>query len=456
MVKIKLIISILLVIFSCNAYSAQKNIIIRDAEIEYFLYKVILTVSDGYFRNTQPFQPVLISNNEYNAFVTGSNKIFINTGLINKSKSINEIQGVLAHEIGHLILNHSSSRSINTSNLSKYSKFATIAGIALSAGGKLDSNSALGLILGTQDIAIKSAFQFSRIQEQQADKYALDTFRKKKISLTGLENLLLRLSQREVSTNNSVVGYYRSHPFSKQRLEQLKKYKSSNYISNKNNEDIYINNFNISLDYIKNKIRAYGSDPFEILNKKDNNNNNNNNIFFTNYSRIIAYKKTGEYEPAIDTLKVLQNKYPDYPFYYELAGDIYFSKGSYNKSIREYKKALNNLNEKYIYADDLIKFSLVKSYLQTNKAQDLEESIQILEQMLHNSPKWKLLWRLLAKSSGKLGQKGITYIALAEESLLKKNFIKAKKYVDLALKQKTITNSYKLRGLDILSRIKTR
>ncbi len=452
MVKIKLIISILLVIFSCNAYSAQKNIIIRDAEIEYFLYKVILTVSDGYFRNTQPFQPVLISNNEYNAFVTGSNKIFINTGLINKSKSINEIQGVLAHEIGHLILNHSSSRSINTSNLSKYSKFATIAGIALSAGGKLDSNSALGLILGTQDIAIKSAFQFSRIQEQQADKYALDTFRKKKISLTGLENLLLRLSQREVSTNNSVVGYYRSHPFSKQRLEQLKKYKSSNYISNKNNEDIYINNFNISLDYIKNKIRAYGSDPFEILNKKDN----NNNIFFANYSRIIAYKKTGEYEPAIDTLKVLQNKYPDYPFYYELAGDIYFSKGSYNKSIREYKKALNNLNEKYIYADDLIKFSLVKSYLQTNKAQDLEESIQILEQMLHNSPKWKLLWRLLAKSSGKLGQKGITYIALAEESLLKKNFIKAKKYVDLALKQKTITNSYKLRGLDILSRIKTR
>ena len=452
MVKIKLIISILLVIFSCNAYSAQKNIIIRDAEIEYFLYKVILTVSDGYFRNTQPFQPVLISNNEYNAFVTGSNKIFINTGLINKSKSINEIQGVLAHEIGHLILNHSSSRSINTSNLSKYSKFATIAGIALSAGGKLDSNSALGLILGTQDIAIKSAFQFSRIQEQQADKYALDTFRKKKISLTGLENLLLRLSQREVSTNNSVAGYYRSHPFSKQRLEQLKKYKSSKYISNKKNEDIYINNFNISLDYIKNKIRAYESDPFEVLNKKDN----NNNIFFANYSHIIAYKKTGEYEPAIDTLKVLQNKYPDYPFYHELAGDIYFSKGSYDKSIREYKKALNNLNEKYIYADDLIKFSLVKSYLQTNKAQDLKESIQILEQMLHNSPKWKLLWRLLAKSSGKLGQKGITYIALAEEALLKKNFIKAKKYVDLALKQKTITNSYKLRGLDILSRIKTR
>ena len=121
------------VFFSLNAYSDEKNIIIRDAEIEYFLYELILTVSDGYSRNKRPYQPILISNNSYNAFVTGSNKIFINTGLINKSKSINEIQGVLAHEIGHLVLNHSNSRSINRSNLSNYSKFATIAGLALSA-----------------------------------------------------------------------------------------------------------------------------------------------------------------------------------------------------------------------------------------------------------------------------------------------------------------------------------
>lgn len=276
--------------FSLNAYSDEKNIIIRDAEIEYFLYELILTVSDGYSRNKQPYQPILLSNNTYNAFVTGSNKIFINTGLINKSKSINEIQGVLAHEIGHLVLNHSNSRSINRSNLSNYSKFATIAGLALSAGGKLDSNSALGLIVGTQDIALKSAFQFSRIQEQQADKYALDIFRKKKISLNGLENLLLRLSKDEMSQGNSAGRYYRSHPYSKQRLEQLKKYKSKSSLSFKDNKAIIINNHEISLDYIKNKIKAYESDPFEILNKKNKKDN-----FYSNYSQVIAYQKIGKY-----------------------------------------------------------------------------------------------------------------------------------------------------------------
>ena len=449
-VKIKFIIYLILVFFSLNAYSDEKNIIIRDAEIEYFLYKIILTVSDGYSRNKQPYQPILISNNSYNAFVTGSNKIFINTGLINKSKSINEIQGVLAHEIGHLELNHSNSRSINRSNLSNYSKFATIAGLALSAGGKLNSDAALGLIVGTQDIALKSAFQFSRIQEQQADKYALDIFRKKKISLNGLENLLLRLSRDEFSEGNSVVSYYRSHPYSKQRLEQLKKYKSKFSLLYKNDEAININNNEITLDYIKNKIKSYESDPFEILNKKKGNN------FFKNYSQVIAYQKTGEYELAIKNLRKLQNTLVNYPFYDELAGDIYFSMGKYEKSIKEYKKTLEKLEDKYIYANDLIKFSLVKSFLQSNKNEHLRESIIVLEQMLQNNPKWKILWRLLAKSSGKIGKKGITYIALAEEALLKKNFIKAKKYVDIGLEQNNIEEAYKMRGLDILSRIKTK
>ena len=48
----------------------------------------------------------------------------------------------------------------------------------------------------------------------------------------------------------------------------------------------------------------------------------------------------------------------------------------------------------------------------------------------------------------------MAYIALAEEALIKKNYIKAKKYVDLANKQSSLPVSYKLRGSDILNRIK--
>ena len=179
MVTIKFIALILFIFFSNQSYSAQKYQIIRDAEIEFFLHKIIKSIiEEGQSKN---FYPRLVLNSEYNAFVTGSNKIYVNTGLINQANSLSEIQAVLAHEIGHLALNHYNTRLINSKKLSNYSKLATFAGIALSAKGKLDADTAVGLIIGSDDLTNKSSLQFSRIQEQQADKFALDYLIKNKM-----------------------------------------------------------------------------------------------------------------------------------------------------------------------------------------------------------------------------------------------------------------------------------
>ena len=448
MVDIKILFLIILIFLLKQANASQSISIIRDAEIEFFLHKIIQATIDKKTK-TNLYYPRLVSSDEYNAFVTGSNKIYINTGLIIRANSLSEIQGIIAHEIGHLVLNHHNSRSINTRSLSNYSKFASIAGIALSAVGKLDTNSAIGLIVGSKDLATKSSLQFSRIQEQEADKFALDMMRKKKIPFDGLELLLLNLSNEEVSGKTSLRGYYRSHPFSKQRLDQLKKYKANIKYSPNKIQNILINDNKVSLKYIKNKIQAYNSEPYKILKNKDS-----NDIFLYNYSRVIAFYKIGKYDLANKHLKILENEYKNYPYFFELSGDIYYKKGNFKKAIEEYKKAIETVNGQFSPSSDLIKFSLVKTYIQTNKQKHFNESIIILEQLLHNSPKWGYLWRLLAKSSNKVNKKGISYIALAEEALIKKNFIKAKKYVDLANKQPSIPSSYKLRGADIVARIK--
>ena len=56
----------------------------------------------------------------------------------------------------------------------------------------------------------------------------------------------------------------------------------------------------------------------------------------------------------------------NYPYFFELSGDIYYKDGNFEKAIIEYKKAINSNNEKFSPSNDLIKFSLVKSYIQTN------------------------------------------------------------------------------------------
>ena len=446
MVFIKIFLFIILIFVSKQAFTSQNISIIRDAEIEFFLHKVI---KKTIYEESNDYFPRLVSNNDYNAFVVDSNKIYINTGLIKKANSLSEIQGILAHEIGHLVLNHHSSRLINNKSLSNYSKIASIAGIALSTSGKLDTNSALGLIVGSKDLATKSSLQFSRIQEQQADKFALDIMIKKRISFDGLEQLLTSLSSKEISSKTSFTNYYRSHPFSKHRLNQLKKYKSNIKYNPRKTQDILINKNKISLEYIKNKINAYQSDPNKVFESKES-----DNKFLRNYSQVIFFYKTGKYDLAHKHLKSIKSFYKNYPYFFELSGDIYYKEGSFEKAITQYKKAIKINTEQFSPSVDLLKFSLVKSFIQTNKKNHINGAIITLEQLLQNNPKWSHLWRLLAKSSSKINKKGISYIALAEESLIKKKFIKAKKYVDLANKQPSLPYSYKLRGEDILARIK--
>ena len=447
MVKIRFTILIFFLFFSNYGFSAQNFQIIRDAEIEFFLHKVISSVVKD--KKNKNYYPRLVLNNQYNAFVIGSNKIYVNTGLITKSRSLSEIQAIFAHEIGHLVLNHYSSRLINAKSLNRYSKLATFAGLALSADGKLDAKSSIGLIIGSNDLAKKSLLQFSRIQEQQADKFALNQLVKRKISLKGLEMLLSNLEKEELMNSNSTLSYYRSHPFSKKRLEQVNRYKLQYQNVPIEEQQLSINNNIISIKYIKNKINAYNVDPYQIIK-----NSENKDDFLSNYSLIIALYRVGKYDAAINKLKIIQNEFKEYPFFYELKGDFHFKKGEFNNAKIEYERTIKALQEVFTPSLDLIKFSLVKTYLQTNNKTDLKKSIVVLEELLSNNPKWSYLWRLLAKSSGKLGKKGISYIALAEEFLIKKNFIKAKKYVDLANKQVSLPSFYKLRGEDILARIR--
>ena len=169
---------------------------------------------------------------------------------------------------------------------------------------------------------------------------------------------------------------------------------------------------------------------------------------------MIALYRLGKYNLAHNKLSLIEKKYSEYPFFYEFKGDIHFKEGDYNNAISQYEKAIRTLQEVFNPSTDLIKFSLIKTYLQTNNSTNLNKSVILLEELLLNNPNWSYLWRLLSKASGKLNKRGMAYIALAEEALIKKNYIKAKKYVDLANKQSSLPVSYKLRGSDILNRVK--
>ena len=92
---------------------------ILDFETEEFITDILLDIKRvNKINKTIHFK--INNNNQINAFVDYNNVIHINSGLINYSKDYAALLSVLAHEVGHIDLNHISSRKKKINNIKKY------------------------------------------------------------------------------------------------------------------------------------------------------------------------------------------------------------------------------------------------------------------------------------------------------------------------------------------------
>ena len=96
-------------LFFCRANANNLNII-RDAETENFLKEISLTLIKDNNLELDKIKFFVDNKDFINAFVIPGQKIFITKGLIMKSKQTEDIAGVIAHEIGHILGGHFSNK----------------------------------------------------------------------------------------------------------------------------------------------------------------------------------------------------------------------------------------------------------------------------------------------------------------------------------------------------------
>jgi predicted Zn-dependent protease len=90
---------------------AAAQSILRDAETEALLRDMATPLVTAAGLNPRNVDIVLVNDGSINAFVAGGQAVYINSGLISEAASANEVQGVIAHELGHITGGH----VINTS-----------------------------------------------------------------------------------------------------------------------------------------------------------------------------------------------------------------------------------------------------------------------------------------------------------------------------------------------------
>ena len=80
--------------------------ILRDAETEALLQDMATPQVAAAGLDPRNVDIVLINDPSINAFVAGGQAVYIHSGLINEASTASEVQGVIAHELGHITGGH--------------------------------------------------------------------------------------------------------------------------------------------------------------------------------------------------------------------------------------------------------------------------------------------------------------------------------------------------------------
>jgi len=209
-----------LVVTAAQPAAAQS--ILRDAETEALLKDMVDPLVEAAGMPAGSVDVVLVQDPSINAFVAGGQRIYVHSGLINAADTANEVQGVLAHELGHITGGHVISGGEAYGKANKIALLTTLLGIAAAVAGAGDAAMA-GMALG-QQAALSSFLSFSRTQEASADAAAVHYLKCSGTSGRGVVSFFRKLQNLEFRhgySQSDEAGFMRTHPLTGDRISHL-------------------------------------------------------------------------------------------------------------------------------------------------------------------------------------------------------------------------------------------
>lgn len=392
--KIRLLLAAVLLV----PFSAQAGMI-RDAEIEATLrsYANPIFVEAGI--TPEDVRIFIVGDPAINAFVAGGLNMFIHTGLIKAAPKPSMVIGVIAHETGHLAGAHLSQLSQKTSRATIGSIIGTVIGAATIAGGGGEAGA--GIIMGSQNMALRNLLSGIRVNEESADHAALSYLDSLGISASGMLEMFEVLRRNERGTQRD--PYLQSHPLTQQRISTMRNHVRNSEIA----KDAVPSSFAAMHDRMLAKLIAF-TEPYETTLRRYP---KNNTSVAARYGRAIAEYRNSNPDAALALIESLIAEYPEDPFFYDTKGQILFENARISDALSAYQKAYD-----FMPNSALILTDYAKTMIAMEKPELLAQAITLLTRATSLDDSNGFTWRQLAIAYGKQGKLGESYLALAQEA----------------------------------------
>ena len=200
---------------------AQRINLIRDAEIENTIRTFVIPIWRAAGLDPNGVEIMIVQDGSLNAFVAGGQRIFINTGLIMRTETPNQLIGVLAHESGHIAGGHLIRMQEELRALSTMQILESILAGGAMAGGAVSGGIGRGGPSGGGNKApgsLMSFLKYSQTQESAADQAAMSYLQKTGQSPKGTIEFLRTLQKEERLAITQRDPYLTTHPLTPDRI----------------------------------------------------------------------------------------------------------------------------------------------------------------------------------------------------------------------------------------------
>lgn len=378
------------------AASAQSAI--RDTEIE----GIIRSWSDPVFTaiglDPAEVEVLLINDDSLNAFAVRGRIMGLNTGLINQTKTPNELLGVIAHEAGHIKNRHLLRDGASNAGMQPFLMTMALGALALAAG---QPGAGAVLMANSQYFGTLGALRYMQSQEGEADITAARALEASGQSGKGLVDFFENFRAQEVFSDARRYPYFRSHPLSGQRIEALRRpVEQARHYDVKDSPERMAEHA-----LIQAKIHAFMDAPAATLRDYPASATD----YPSRYARAIGYYRDGQTERAIAGVDALLAERPDDPYLWELRGQILFEDGKPAEAIGAHERSVQLKPDA-----PLLRINLAHALIETNDPARLDRAIDELKRAVAREEDNTMAWRLLSQAYASQGKEGEARLASAE------------------------------------------
>ena len=293
--------------------------ILRDAETEALLQDMATPLVAAAGLDPRNVDIVLINDPSVNAFVAGGQAVYIHSGLINEASTASEVQGVIAHELGHITGGH----AIGNGG-AKAAQGISILSLLLAAAAAVAGagEAAMGVMMAGQQAALGKYLAFSRAQESSADAAGAQYLSKAGISGRGSIGFFSKLQGMEYRrgfTRNADSEFYSSHPMTADRIATLQDSYERDPAWKKPDDSAIEARF----QRIKAKLYGYLAEPKNTLVAYPQTMTG----VAARYARAYAYHKEALLDKSMVEVDALLASAPNDPYFLELKGQVLLEAG---------------------------------------------------------------------------------------------------------------------------------